>query len=659
MSSVSAPSPCPPSENETLSIHDETIVSSSSFSSVATVDASAPEETNNEEKKDGEERTDGDILDKSSPSSSGDTTTATYKHGFVPGDHIVRWEMLPIAYPIQIHGIVLETLDDGGIVIADFGLSSCKEEDATATATPNKEEEKKDEKQNDDTTTTNNNSDTVSKQEAAVAAEEAQRKKAEAVILTAWEKVRPKERKRKRINIITLASEKDLKKWSKVNYGGSLFSLGGGAVGSSSGETEKNIEEGGENFLRKTAKWFDSLHEPQQQQGEETITLLSPPSKNNLEEDSSSLTESLQTPSTTQSSLPSPDVNDKSEQQQHTLPSNEENATSSNPQDESSNDTNNSSDEENYENDHDDESKAAQKSINDTNAIGSSTSIQPQQQSSLQRPPSTPRAVPLNNYGATSAGASANRHKNKRRMLSTSPLMKSLSHSFSSLATTVGESEKAKHLSSSVSSLVTSVGEGGKAMASNLGKSINTAAVVATTAANSAIKTAKSSNIGATTTNEDDAPTTTSPNSTNTPPKKTLPKSDPAKLVLARTKFLLQHGESILPPYHVFDSNSECIAVWCKTGTWSTLQASIFLHTSAIGHAKGSILLGLSVAAVQPWLVPAIAGMGIAAVGMPWMMLWSANGKWKEATRKLTDEFWKQADNDVFVACIEAWSGLE
>ncbi len=31
-----------------------------------------------------------------------------YEHGFEPGDHIIRWEMLPILWPIQINGIVLE-----------------------------------------------------------------------------------------------------------------------------------------------------------------------------------------------------------------------------------------------------------------------------------------------------------------------------------------------------------------------------------------------------------------------------------------------------------------------------------------------------------------------------------------------------------------------
>merc|ERR1712194_238981 len=74
-------------------------------------------------------------------------------------------------------------------------------------------------------------------------------------------------------------------------------------------------------------------------------------------------------------------------------------------------------------------------------------------------------------------------------------------------------------------------------------------------------------------------------------PPMTLPKSDPVKLVLARVRFLLSYEKEALPAYHVFTSNSECIAVWCKTGRWSTLQASIFLHSTAAGQLKSAATL--------------------------------------------------------------------
>lgn len=121
----------------------------------------------------------------------------------------------------------------------------------------------------------------------------------------------------------------------------------------------------------------------------------------------------------------------------------------------------------------------------------------------------------------------------------------------------------------------------------------------------------------------------------------------------------MEHGEDILPPYHIINSNSECIAVWCKTGRWSTLQASVFLHSTAIGHAKSATALTLGIAATNPWLIPAFATVGVAAVGTPWLLLKVANDKWNEATVSLTERFWMQAPNEVIVECIEKWSNIE
>ena len=42
--------------------------------------------------------------------------------------------------------------------------------------------------------------------------------------------------------------------------------------------------------------------------------------------------------------------------------------------------------------------------------------------------------------------------------------------------------------------------------------------------------------------------------------------------VCLRATFLLQHPEN-LPSYHLFVSNCECVAVWCKTGVWQSIQA--------------------------------------------------------------------------------------
>jgi len=73
-------------------------------------DNNVDEEDTNEQHED-----DTDAVDKSKDGLD--------NHGFQPGDHIIRWEMLPVLYPIQIHGIVLEA-GKNCVIIADFGLAS-------------------------------------------------------------------------------------------------------------------------------------------------------------------------------------------------------------------------------------------------------------------------------------------------------------------------------------------------------------------------------------------------------------------------------------------------------------------------------------------------------------------------------------------------------
>jgi len=173
----------------------------------------------------------------------------------------------------------------------------------------------------------------------------------------------------------------------------------------------------------------------------------------------------------------------------------------------------------------------------------------------------------------------------------------------------------------------------------------------------------------------------------STPPS--LPDSDPTNIVLARVRYLLTNPQ-VLPPHNVFYSNSECIGVWCKTGRWSTIQASILLHSTAAGNLKSAITVA-SVAAsatvtttttapawgvlgwmgmtttttstvgflsLHPWVIPAIAGYGVVAVGAPIVLLQQAKKRWAEITQTLTDGFWEWADKDVYVEAIQSWSGV-
>lgn len=185
-------------------------------------------------------------------------------------------------------------------------------------------------------------------------------------------------------------------------------------------------------------------------------------------------------------------------------------------------------------------------------------------------------------------------------------------------------------------------------------------------------------------------------------PKKSmlkLPSSDPSKLVLARLRFLLEYGEEVfppaavckdqlenkkdpptlLPPHHLLYANSECIAVWIKTGHWSTLQGSIFLHSSTVGNVKQTATLAMflssqtsivpasglwgwlggtttvSLFTAQPWVVPALVGGGMVYIGLPTMLLWKAKGRWSETEKKLNDGFWSVADNDTIVELVRHW----
>ena len=109
------------------------------------------------------------------------------------------------------------------------------------------------------------------------------------------------------------------------------------------------------------------------------------------------------------------------------------------------------------------------------------------------------------------------------------------------------------------------------------------------------------------------------------------------------------------PPTQVFYSNSECIAVWCKTGRWSTLQAAVYLVSSSLGFGKSATMITVSVAAAHVVLLPALAVGGLAVMGAPLLYLKKSQEKWDRATRILTHEFWSRAPPEVFVEAIEYW----
>lgn len=166
----------------------------------------------------------------------------------------------------------------------------------------------------------------------------------------------------------------------------------------------------------------------------------------------------------------------------------------------------------------------------------------------------------------------------------------------------------------------------------------------------------------------------------------TKAKSDPVGLVLARVNFIMQHPEQ-LPDYHVVHANCECVAFWCKTGSWSTLQASSFLELTAAGQVKSSATLAAAAAgttanvtvpaagiwgswfgftttanvswlSLHPMAIPGLACYAAVTVGVPAVMYATAHTKWKETSERLSNSFWDSAtaNPDVFAECLTHWS---
>jgi len=166
----------------------------------------------------------------------------------------------------------------------------------------------------------------------------------------------------------------------------------------------------------------------------------------------------------------------------------------------------------------------------------------------------------------------------------------------------------------------------------------------------------------------------------------TKAKSDPVGLVLARVNFIMQHPEQ-LPDYHVINANCECVAFWCKTGEWATLQASSFLELTAAGQAKQTATLAATAAgtttavtvpasgiwgswfgftttanvswlSLHPMAIPGLAAYAAITVGVPAVMYATAHKKWKETSERLSKAFWDSATEnpDVFAECLTHWS---
>ena len=498
-----------------------------------------------------------------------------FEHGLKLGDHVIRWTHL-LLYPIQVHGIVLSA-GDGLVTIVDFGLSGSIDADKKNRMSFKPSWKKEPE-------SCNNN---FSQNYEEIVDVEAR------TMMRAWDKHRSDHGGKKRVRVLTLTEEKEIREWKKVDYGESLSKqesnrrswkrLWQKAPSSNDNDCE-TVNEDSEHFDED-----DEIISFYKDDGDKSVELSeSPSSSNNVA-------------TTNQPCLSLPEgENDVNRDLRKEIDS----ATLNN----------------------DEESYKQEKSPKDTETSAQNTNVVERGKES-KKASSSDAIITSNNQQSPSFSI------NDTQQIS-QPTTRSLTLScwkkYSFTPTKGGNTSEIKTLAKN--------------------------------------KTNKKNQ-----------------QHTSPPPIPKLPKSDPINLVIARVRYLL-HNPSILPPYHILYSNSECIAVWCKTGRWSTLQASVFLHSTAAGNAKSTAAIAayvgaqtvtttvpasgiagwfgvtttttVSLVSVQPWLVPVLAGYGIFVVAMPVLILQKAKGEWQKATTRLTDGFWGWADADIFVEAIRSWSNL-
>lgn len=155
----------------------------------------------------------------------------------------------------------------------------------------------------------------------------------------------------------------------------------------------------------------------------------------------------------------------------------------------------------------------------------------------------------------------------------------------------------------------------------------------------------------------------------------TVAASDSPEEVLNRVNFLLCHQSeresndtfrsSVLPKYHLLFANCECVAMWCKTGRFCTLQGASFLAGATWAKGLGTVAIGqaatvqeaavvapglmgastsfTTLASSQPWFVTAATAYGAMTIGGCVGTLVFARAKWNATTRQLNDAINREA----------------
>jgi len=83
---------------------------------------------------------------------------------------------------------------------------------------------------------------------------------------------------------------------------------------------------------------------------------------------------------------------------------------------------------------------------------------------------------------------------------------------------------------------------------------------------------------------------------------KTAAQCNPVALILARVKFLIENPD-VVSEFELVHADRECLAVWCKTGRWATVEVSSYLSIASRVQTMGCLATVGS--AVLPVTVPA------------------------------------------------------
>ncbi|CAJ1932881.1 unnamed protein product [Cylindrotheca closterium] len=580
---------------------------------------------------------------------------------FAPGDHITRWEMLPIAWPIQVHGIVLEVHDDA-VVLVDFGLA----------AVPKGKNSKKNKKKaaaEEDTESNVEESENCEESEAkndSGPEPKAEKKQQHQHVKNAIENFHKGFKKeRNRLNVQTLTTQKEISKWSKVNYDGGLFGFGTKENGEE-GKGDTNDEEAEEGKLstdnespRKESRdgWWRNWKKAQEKKKAEREELRKQKTADDAAKSASSSNDTIASSTSRSNSIVEIESADSSSTPTNVSGCGGMDATPwwcrvSMQRGKRRQSTDGKVTNAMMEASKNGNLVQAYKNTNEDDGDFLLELEKRQMRRSLQKEHDDYMAKGFGAGPATESGSPATTTKENvtdadNAKGDTFEEEKKDDHEFVHESSSAPKG-KESHLSVITDEAEVSQTEAPSPKSSEGSPTSGSPQLSPSTNAESELES-----------NPDFELSTKSESCTSPKKAKHESKADPPVVVLARTRWLLKHGEGILPPYHAFSSNSECMAVFCKTGYWSTLQADIFLHSTAIGNAKSTVVMTLGMAASVPMLAPVVGAVGLGAVVAPWFYLDKHKKASKEIGQRLGDQFWAQAEPEVIVACVQEWSNLE